>query len=143
MARIVESKEDLHDLALVSKNLEGHDMTLDEICRQLNLEVRAAPGKLGVEVKGGYAADLLSCVMAKAQAGNVWVTLQAHPNIVAVASLADLAGVIITEGTNPDAATIEKAEEEGIPILTTDLTTFTVVGRLFRLGVPGVDATSA
>jgi hypothetical protein len=116
-------------------------MTLEELCRQLQLEVRAAPGKLDAEVTGGYASDLLSCVMAKSQVGNVWVTLQSHPNVVAVASLAGLTGIIITEGMNPDAATIEKAEEEGIPILTTELTTFTVVGRLFELGVPGVDDT--
>jgi len=114
-------------------------MTLEEIRRQLNLEVRTAPGKLGTRVTGGYASDLLSCVMAKAQAGFVWVTLQSHPNIVAVASLINLAGIIVTEGMAPDAATIEKAEEEGIPILTTELTTFTVVGRLFGLGVLGVD----
>jgi len=79
--------------------------------------------------------------MAKAQAGNVWVTLQGHPNIVAVASLINLAGIIITEAMSPDPVTLEKAEEEGIPILTTELTTFTVVGRLSALGVRGVDDT--
>ena len=114
-------------------------MTLEEFCRQLPLEVRTAARKLGAEVTGGYASDLLSCVMAKAQEGNVWVTLQGHSNIVAVASLTDVAGVILTEGMKPDAATIEKANEEGIPILTTELTTFTVVGRLFELGVRRVD----
>ncbi len=114
-------------------------MTLEELGRKLSLEVRTATGKLGTEVTGGYAADLLSCAMAKARAGNVWVTLQSHPNVVAVASLLNLAGVIVTEGMIPDAATLEKAEEEGIPILTTELTTFTVVGRLFELGVPGVE----
>ena len=114
-------------------------MTLEELCRHLPLQVRAAPEKLSTEVTGGYASDLLSCVMAKAQAGCVWVTLQSHPNIVAVASLANLAGIIITEGMNPDAATIEKAEEQGVPLLTTEFTTFTVVGRLFELGVLGVD----
>jgi len=77
--------------------------------------------------------------MAKAQAGSVWVTLQSHSNIVAVASLADMAGIILTEGMEPDPATIEKANEEGIPILTTELTTFTVVSRLSKLGVSGVD----
>jgi predicted transcriptional regulator len=112
---------------------------LQEISQQLSLEVRAAAANLGREVTGGYASDLLSCVMAKAQAGNVWVTLQGHPNIVAVASLHDLAGIIVTEGMSIDAATLEKAEEEGIPILTTPLTTYTVVGDLFKLGVPGVD----
>jgi BioD-like phosphotransacetylase family protein len=118
-------------------------MTLEELCHHLQVQVRAATGKLDVEVTGGYASDLLSCVMAKARAGNVWVTLQSHPNIVAVASLANLAGIIVTEGMNPDAATMEKAEGEGIPILTTELTTYTVVGRLFELGVPGVDGITA
>jgi hypothetical protein len=114
-------------------------MTLEELCRQLALEVRTAAGKLGTEVTGGYASDLLSCVMAKAQAGNVWITLQSHPNIVAVASLLNLAGIIITEGVAPEPATLEKAEEQGVPILTTPLTSFTVAGRLAALGVKGVD----
>jgi len=114
-------------------------VTLEELCRQLSLEVRAAARKLRTEVTGGYAADLLSCVMARAQAGNVWVTLQGHPNIVAVASLLNLAGVIITEGMAPDANTLAKAEEQSIPILTTPLTTFTVVSKLSALGVRGGD----
>lgn len=114
-------------------------MTLETIVRELALEVRTAPEKLGREVSGGYASDLLSCVMAKAQPGNLWVTLQGHPNIVAVASLLNLAGIVVTEGITPDPATLSKAEEEGIPILTTPLTTYTVVGRLFALGIPGVE----
>ena len=113
-------------------------MRLEELSRQLSLEVQTAPGKLGIEVTGGYASDLLSCVMAKAQEGNVWVTLQTHSNIVAVASLHNLAGIIVTEGMALERRTLERANEEGIPILTTELTTFTVVGRLFELGVPGV-----
>jgi hypothetical protein len=116
-------------------------VTLKELGRQLSLKVRTAAGKLETEVTGGYAADLLSCVMAKAQAGNVWVTLQGHPNIVAVASLLNLSGIIVTEGVDPDPAALEKAEEQDIPILTTPLTTFTVVGKLFALGVRGVDET--
>ena len=114
-------------------------MILEELSRQLSLRVHTAAGKLGAEVTGGYAADLLSHAMAKAQAGNIWVTLQGHPNIVAVASLLNLAGVVITEGVAPDPATLEKAEEQGIAILTTPLTTFTVVGKLSALGVGGVD----
>ena len=114
-------------------------MKLEDLCRTLSLEVRTAEGKIKREVTGGYASDLLSCVMAKAQAGNVWVTLQAHPNIVAVASLLNLTGVIITEGIIPDEATVTKAEEEGVPLLTTPLTTFTVVSKLAELGVRGVD----
>ncbi len=114
-------------------------MKLEELCQKLSLNVCTAQGKLKREVTGGYSSDLLSCVMAKAQAGNVWVTLQAHPNIVAVASLLNLAGVIITEGVEPDEATRTKAEEEGIPLLTTPSTSFTVVSKLAELGVHGVD----
>ena len=77
--------------------------------------------------------------MARAQAGNVWVTLQAHPNIVAVASLLNLAGIIITEGVEVDETTRTKAEEEGVPLLTTPWTTFTVVSKLAELGVRGAD----
>jgi len=112
-------------------------MKLQEIARKLSLEVRTATGKLDVEVTGGYASDLLSYVMAKAKMGNVWVTVQGHANIVAVASLLNLAGIIVAEGGKLEAATLEKAEQEGIPILTTGLTTYTVVGRLFELGVHG------
>jgi predicted transcriptional regulator len=115
-------------------------VTLTEIAAELALEVRTAPEKLDVEVSGGYASDLLSLVMARAQEGNVWVTLQSHLNIVAVATLLDLAGVIVTEGMTLDESIVEKANREGIPILTTELATFTVVGRLFQLGVPGVDS---
>jgi BioD-like phosphotransacetylase family protein len=112
-------------------------MTLQEICQRLALEVQAAAGKLDAEVTGGYASDLLSYVMAGAKAGNVWVTVQGHPNIVAVASLINLAGVIVAGGSTLDPTTVERAEREGIPILTTDHTTYTVVGQLYEFGVRG------
>ena len=112
-------------------------MKLAEIVDRLDLVVLSAADKLDTEVTGGYASDLLSCVMARARKGNVWVTLQSHLNIVAVASLLQLAGVIITEAMAPDAATLQKATAEGIPILTTSQTTFTVVGHLAQLGIAG------
>lgn len=114
-------------------------MTLKEIADKLALTVRTASDRLDVEVTGGYASDLLSRVMAKAQKGNIWVTLQSHPNIVAVAVLLDLAGIVITEGREPEPETVEKANEKGVPILTTKHSTFTIVGKLAQLGVPGVD----
>lgn len=114
-------------------------MTIGEIAKALSLSVQTASDKLGTEVTGGYTSDLLSCVMAKARKGNVWVTLQSHVNIVAVAALLELAGIIVTEGVSPEAATLQKADEEGIPILTTPHTTFTIVGRLTQLGIQGTE----
>ncbi|MBN1887536.1 MAG: hypothetical protein JW850_06085 [Thermoflexales bacterium] len=110
-------------------------MKLEEICRQLSLDVQTAKDHLDVPVTGGYASDLLSWVMAQAQAGNVWITIQAHPNIVAVASLIGLAGIIIAEGVAPEPATLEKAEQEGLPILTTALPMYAVAGHLYELGI--------
>ena len=117
-------------------------MKLGKIVQELSLSVQAADNKLDAEVTGGYASDLLSCVMAKARKGNVWVTLQSHLNVVAVAALLQLAGIIVTEGMTPDAATLAKASEEGIPILTTPATTFAVVGQLTALGIQGAEVTS-
>lgn len=113
-------------------------MTLEEIIRELGLASCTPTAALERVVTGGYASDLLSCVMGKAREGNVWVTLQAHPNVVAVASLLNLAGVIIAEGVVPDEATLQKAEQQSVAILTTEATTFAVVGQLYALGVRGV-----
>jgi predicted transcriptional regulator len=110
-------------------------MKLRQIVEALSLTVRAGQPGLDAEVTGGYAADLLSCAMAGAHKGNVWVTLQGHLNVVAVASLTELAGIIVTEDKPVAPEALAKADEERIPILTTPLTTFEVVGRLWELGV--------
>jgi len=112
-------------------------MKLAELVDEFKLVVKAAPAGLGREVKGGYASDLLSDVMANSKEGDIWVTIQGHPNVVAVATLRDLAGIILTNGRQPDAETVQRAEEEGVPILCTPLPTYEVVGRLYRLGIHG------
>lgn len=112
-------------------------MIVQEIVSALACEVVAGADRLDAEVSGGYAADLLSCVMAGARTGNVWVTLQAHPNVIAVAQLLNLAAVIVTEGMQPTEETLAKANEHHLPLLLTSADTFTIVGRLVTLGVQG------
>ena len=113
-------------------------MKLADVVRELELEVLAGPD-LEREVTGGYVSDLLSVVMARAKAGQLWITLQGHQNIVAVAVLLELAGVIVAGGIEPDQETREKAEEEGINLFTTSLPVVEVAGRLYRLGARGID----
>lgn len=113
--------------------------TLNQIQESLALEVAACSGGLERSIEGGYAADLLSCVMSRARAGYVWVTLQSHINVVAVASLLGLAAVIVTEGQRPAAETLERAEREGVTLLLTSRTTYEVVSALAALGVDGQD----
>lgn len=88
-----------------------------------------------VEVTGGYVSDLMSDVLANAKPGNLWVTNQKHVNIVAVASLLGLAGVIIAGSAEPDENTVEKARQEKVSLFKTNLSAFDVVGRLYELGV--------
>jgi predicted transcriptional regulator len=108
-------------------------MVLREIAAQLGLSLRTRVECLDRPVTGAYCSDLLSDVMANAQEGNLWITLQVHQNIVAVAVLLNLAGIIISRGAVPDADTLAKAEAENIPIFTTDQPTFPVAGKLYQL----------
>ena len=110
-------------------------VTLKQIAESLQLAVRAGKDHLDRAVTGGYAGDLLSDVLAHARKGNVWVTLQTHTNIVAVASPKELCGIIIVNGRTPEEATLRKAEEERIPLLVSPLSTYEVVCRLSELGV--------
>jgi len=112
-------------------------MKLADLVDPLNLEVRSARGRLDLEVTGGYASDLLSDVIAHAREGDVWVTLQIHQNIVAVACMKDLAGIILVGGREPEEDTVEKAEAESIPVMVSRLPAFELVGRLYGLGVRG------
>jgi hypothetical protein len=112
-------------------------MTLFEVVRELGLKVKIGSDRLDREITGGYSSDLLSDVMAHGEAGNIWVTLQAHPNVIAVASLKDLAGIILVNGREPDEETAVKGAEEGIPVMVSDLPTFELVGKLYALGIPG------
>ena len=110
-------------------------MTVREITEALRLAVRAGERSLQAEVGGGIVGDLLSVVMSRASRGDIWVTVQCHPNVVAVAVLAGLAGVVIAHGFEPEPATLAKAEEEGVPLLTTEASSFQVVGQLHEMGV--------
>jgi len=109
-------------------------MTVKEVVERLQLEL-LNDANLDRPITGGYASDLLSCVLAGAKEGNIWVTLQAHVNVIAVASLIGLAAVVMTEGARPDEVTLAKAREEGINLLATQENTFTVVGKLAKMGV--------
>ncbi|HQI02088.1 MAG TPA: serine kinase [Deltaproteobacteria bacterium] len=109
-------------------------MTLETLAEKLGLKCKCCWEKLKTtEIRGGYAGDLLSDVMANSHAGAVWVTRQVHQNIVAVALLKEHAGIIIVQGANPEKDTLEKATREGIPIMVSDLPEFELVGRIYQL----------
>lgn len=98
-------------------------------------DLRLFSGREGLDnlVTGGYVSDLLSDVMGNASENEVWITLQTHVNVLAIASLKDLAAVILVKGLEPDADTLSRSEEEGIPLLGTDMGTFEMAGKLYEV----------
>jgi hypothetical protein len=112
-------------------------MTLSDLATRLELKAFAAGIPLDRDVLGGYASDLLSDVIGHSRKGDLWITMQVHPNIVAVAVLKELAGIVLVNGREPAVETVEQAVREGVPILGTRLGAFELAGRLYGMGVKG------
>jgi predicted transcriptional regulator len=116
----------------VITEVKANNMTVKEITEKLNLKVYSGADLLDRKVSGGYVSDLLSDVMGNAGEGEVWITLQSHMNVVAIASLKELAAVILINGIVPDAAVVAKAEEEQVPLLVSMEPAFVVAGKLYN-----------
>ena len=108
-------------------------MTVQDLVDKLDLTVFSGSQALTTEIIGGYVSDLLSDVMGNADAGFVWITLQAHKNVIAIASLKELAAVILVKGITPDEETLSLSNQEGIPILGSALNTFELSGKIYGL----------
>ena len=112
-------------------------MTLSDLATRLDLKVFTAGIPLEKPVLGGYASDLLSDVIGHSRKGDLWLTMQVHPNIVAVAVLKDLAGIVLVNGRQPAPETVEQAVRERVPLLGSGPGTFELAGKLYELGVKG------
>lgn len=107
------------------------------------MKIREAAAALGceivqgdfedVELEGGYTSDLLSDVMAHARAGSALVTIQAHKNTVAVAVLAGLPAIVVCNSRPVPEDMVQACRDEGIAILRTAESQFTVSGKLYSL----------
>lgn len=107
-------------------------MKVKEMAKALNMEALTDAG-MDNEVTGVYACDLLSRVMSGCQEGDAWITVQTHLNVIAVAELDDAACIIVPEGIVTPADTLEKAEETGIAIVSSELGTYELCWKLHEL----------
>lgn len=110
-------------------------MELKEIISSLPLTVVTPSPVPAREVTGAYVSDMLSDVMGNAKEGFLWITIQVHLNIIAVASLKNLSGIILVNSRVPAEDTLKKAIAENIPIMTTPLSAFDLVGLLYSRGL--------
>ncbi|MBS4535955.1 serine kinase [Clostridium sp. D2Q-14] len=110
-------------------------MKISQIIKELDLELISGEKGLDNETNGVYSGDLLSVVMASAKEKQIWLTVQTHINIVAIASLIDISAILIVEGMEVEEDTIEKSNELGIPIIRTNKTTYEISIELYKLGI--------
>jgi hypothetical protein len=110
-------------------------MTLSEIIGRFGFAVYAPSGDGGLRVEHGYASDLLSDAIANAGKDSIWVTMQIHVNIIAVAALKDVAAIVIVSSHIPADETIAMAKQKGVCVLGTPMTTFETCGRLYASGI--------
>ncbi|TAN42161.1 MAG: serine kinase [Nitrospirae bacterium] len=107
-------------------------LVLKDVIDRLGFEIKVG-GDLSKVVEGCYISDLLSDVMARSNEHELWITLQTHPNIVAVSVIKGLPAIVLPNGRSPEPATAAKAEEEHVIILSSDKTTFEIAGLLYNL----------
>jgi predicted transcriptional regulator len=114
---------------------EGAHVTVADAAQALGLTVLAGHEHLGSPISGAMVSDLLSFVMAGAKRGDCWITVQTHPNIVAVAALGQLPAIIVASGFEPEEDTVTRAEDEAVALLTSSLSAYELAGRLYAMGV--------
>ncbi|MCL2381836.1 MAG: hypothetical protein FWC64_09650 [Treponema sp.] len=107
------------------------------------MTIREAAAALGAEIvqdefedtalSGAYTSDLLSDVMAHARDGGALITIQAHKNTVAVATLVDITVIVICNARPVPEDMLEAAKDEGIAVIRTKENQYTVSGKLYAL----------
>jgi serine kinase of HPr protein (carbohydrate metabolism regulator) len=108
-------------------------MTVQQLVEKLSLRVFSGESGLYKTIAGGYVSDLLSDVMGNANEGEIWVTLQSHKNVMAIASLKDLSAIILVKGISPEEDTVIQSNAESIPVLGTTDQCFEISGKLYNL----------
>lgn len=123
----------------ISDNMLPHNMLNKMISYNIQHNIQHDIAEKGLnraldkEVTGLYICDLLSWVMSHANKGDAWVTVQTHLNIVAVSILLEIPCIIVPEGIKVEEATIKKADEEGISILSTEMSGYEISWRVHEI----------
>lgn len=107
-------------------------MTVETLAQKLGLKVFHS-GEIDRDITGCYCGDLLSWVMGRAQAGEVWCTIMSNQNVAAVAVLSDVGCVLLTEGVSPDEDLMKKAQVQDITILGTEKSTYQAAAAIAAL----------
>ena len=108
-------------------------MTVIQLKKELALKIFS--GSLGIERERGdaYCTDVLSDALGHARPHQLWITIQQHKSVMAIASLKKLSALLLPKGVQPDQDTMEESNREGIPILGSEMEYFELAGRVYEL----------
>ncbi len=95
-------------------------MTVKELAEKIGAEILTGKKSLDREVDGCYIGDLLSWVMGRAEMDNVWLTVMGNLNSIAVATLADVSCILLTENAALDNNAKARADMQDIAVLRTE-----------------------
>jgi hypothetical protein len=109
-------------------------MTLENLLKTTGWTL-VEPCDANPEITGVFIGDLLSYVMGNGQQGQVWITMQSHPNVIAVAALKEFAAVILIDEILLDPQAAEHAQANGIPIVRSPLDAYASAKVLMQLGL--------
>lgn len=115
-------------------------MKLNEIVKLIEGEVLTEGLDMNREVQGGCGADLMSDVLAYSLSNAILLTGLCNPQVVRTAQMADVAAVVFVRGKHPPRNTIELANLEGIPLISSPHGMFALCGRLFQAGLTSREA---
>jgi len=118
-------------------NLRRERMKLRRIIDSLRLEECTLDLNTDITITGCHVSDVMSETLANASRGDLWITQQNNPVVVALASLKKIPVILLVGNKKPTPEMIARAEEERIVILTTSMSCFEMAGRLYQLGLSG------
>lgn len=107
-------------------------MNVKNLAKELDLK-QITEAAADTDITGVCIGDLLSIIMTKCAAGDVWITMQTHPNILSVADLNDAAGIIVAGGMQLEQSLIDKAQEAGVALFTTDMEEYELAWKIHEV----------
>ena len=115
-------------------------MNLNEVIELVDGITLTTDANLNINIQGGYGADLMSDVLAASQPNAVLLTGLTNPQVVRTAQMADFRAIIFVRGKQPQPETLELANEENMPLITSPLGMFELCGRLHKAGLPSFES---
>jgi len=115
-------------------------MNLNQVIELVGGTTLTTEADLNINIQGGYGADLMSDVLAASQPNAVLLTGLTNPQVVRTAQMADFRAIIFVRGKQPQAETLELAEQENMPLITSPLGMFELCGRLHKAGLPSFES---